>query len=151
MSTENEKLRQASLSITAGLSLNTTLASEVREAIRHAYMQDLKQLESELAAASAIAQGILAPANPLELGTDHIDKGRYDEAFQVLTGALRSKTATTPIPAILFQLGRLASLRRLDEDARELFYQAASRDVELTRKIVDFYMDQVARARSERQ
>ncbi|QNA88229.1 class I SAM-dependent methyltransferase [Massilia sp. Dwa41.01b] len=87
-------------------------------------------------------------ASPLELGTRHIDKGEYDEAFQVLTGALEKKTAATPIPAILFQLGRLAAFRQLDGDARELFYQAAVRDVELTKDIVDFYIDQVTRARS---
>lgn len=98
--------------------------------------------------ASAIAQKVLAPPSPLEIGRDHIDNGRYDHAFQVLTDALRYKTETTPVPAILFQLGRLASARHLDEDAKELFYQATLRDVELVKSVIDLYIDQVARARS---
>ena len=76
------------------------------------------------------------------------DNGRYDEAFQVLTGALQNEDAHPPVAAILFQLGRLAAARQLDEDAKELFHQATLHDVELTKQVIDFYSDQLARARS---
>jgi len=162
---DRDKLRYTSLAVVPGLSLNASgvrdlgtfceqwlaASPEQREAAHPKYLQHLAQVETEAAQAKVAAQQIVTPPSPLEIGTRHIDNGQYDEAFQVLTDALRNKTESTPIPAILFQLGRLADARKLNDDAKELFYQAAVRDVEVVKNVIDFYIDQVARARSGRQ
>lgn len=162
MSNDMERLCKTSLAIVPGISLNSSevrglsafceewLAASPaeRNAIHTKFLQDRAQLASKVATANAMAQKMIAPASPLEIGTRHIDIGQYDEAFEVLTGALRNKTDETPIPAILFQLGRLAACRNLNDDAKELFYQASLRDVELTKNIIDFYTDQIVRARA---
>lgn len=148
MSNDAEQLRKTSLAIIPGLSLKS---SEVR---------DLGTFCEQWLAASPEQREAVHPkhldhllprdvlSTPLDIGTRHIDNGRYDEAFQVLTGALQNEDAPPPVAAILFQLGRLATARQLDEDAKELFHQATLHDVELTRKVIDFYSEQLVRARS---
>lgn len=165
LSNDKEKQRKTSLAVIPGLSLNPSevrdlgafcgqwlaASPEQREAAHPKYLHHLTQVEIEAALTNAAAQKVAAPSTPLDIGTRHIDNGQYDEAFQVLTDALRNKTAPHSIPAILFQLGRLAAARHLKEDAKELFYQATLRDVELTKNVIDFYADQVERARSGQQ
>lgn len=162
---DRDKLRYTSLAIVPGLSLNASAvrdlgafceqwlaaSPEQREAAHPKYLQHLGQVETEVAQAHAAAQRIIAPASPLEIGTRHIDNGQYDEAFQVLTDVLRNKPDNAAIPPVLFQLGRLAAARNLNDDAKELFYQATVRDGELVKNVIDFYIDQVARARSGQQ
>lgn len=162
MSNDKDKLRKTSLAVIPGSSLNPSevrdlgafceqwlaASPEMRDAANHKYLHDLAQMEAEVALVNTAVQSITAAPSLLEIGTRHIDNGRYDEAFEILTGALRNKTESTPIPAILFQLGRLADARKLNDDAKELFYQAAVRDVEVVKNVIDFYIDQVARARS---
>ncbi|MGJ7914842.1 class I SAM-dependent methyltransferase [Massilia sp. LXY-6] len=162
VSNDKDNLRKTSLAIIPGLSLNSSevrdlgafckqwlaASPEQREAAHPRYLHHLAEVETAMALANTEAQKIIAAPRLLEIGTQHIDNGQYDEAFQVLTEALRNKTENTPVPAILFQLGRLAAFRHLNEDAKELFYQATLRDAELTKNVIDFYVDQVARARS---
>lgn len=162
-SNDKDKQRFTSLAIVPGLSLDAShvrdlgafceqwLAASPEQRRAAKYLHQLAQLEMEAEQAKATAQKILATPSPLEIGTRHIDNGRYDEAFQVLTDALRAKPDPAAIAPILFQLGRLAAARQLNDDAKELFYQAAMRDVEVIKDVIDFYIDQVARSRSGQQ
>ena len=159
-SNDEDKLHFTSLAIVPGVALDASgvrdlgafcekwLAASPEQRGAAKYLHELAQLETEAAQAKATAQKILITPSPLEIGTRHIDNGRYDEAFQVLTDVLRAKPENAAIPPVLFQLGRLADARKLNDDAKELFYQAAARDVEVVKNVIDFYIDQVARARS---
>jgi len=162
---DKDRLRNTSLAIIPGISLNSSevrdlgafceqwlaASPEQREAAHPKYLHHLAQVDAEVALANTAAHGVISAPSLLEIGKRHLDNAQYDEAFQVLTGALRNKTESTPIPAILFQLGRLAALRHLNEDAKELFYQATLLDAELTKNVIDFYIEQVARAGSGQQ
>lgn len=159
LSNDREQLRKTSLAVIPGLSLNSAsvrdlgdfcekwlaASPEQREAAKPKYLIELTHLKEQIASASTAAQKIIAPPTPLEIGTRHIDNGQLEEGFQVLSGALRAEPENA---AIIFQLGRLAASCNMNDDAKDLFCKAAERDPELIRKIVDFYVEQLARARA---
>ncbi|ADJ65887.1 methyltransferase domain-containing protein [Herbaspirillum seropedicae] len=159
ISNDRDMLRKTSLAVVPGLSLNSSAvrelgafcekwlaaSPEMRDAGNGQYLQNLAQLEREMASAQSAAQPLLAPMSPLEIGMEHIAAARYEEAFKVLTEALQNDGEN---PAVVFQLGRLAAICNMPEDAKELFYQAALRAPEIVKDIFDFYQEQLARARA---
>ncbi|MFL9924130.1 methyltransferase domain-containing protein [Herbaspirillum lusitanum] len=165
MSNDRDRLLKTSLAVIPGIHLNSgsvrDLASfceqwlkatpEQRSGAQDPYMSDLAQLEREVNMMNLAAKNnVVAPPPPppptlLEIGIQRINSAQYEGAFEALTEALAKEPENA---AIVFQMGRLAAICNMNEDARELFYQASLRDAELTKSIVDFYIEQLAKARA---
>ncbi|BEV17738.1 methyltransferase domain-containing protein [Herbaspirillum sp. DW155] len=159
ISNNREMQRKTSLAVVPGVSLNSlavrdlgvfcerwlAASPEMREADNGNYLRDLAQLERMVEQTQVATQPLLAPMTPLEIGMGHIEAARYEEAFKVLTEALKTDGQN---PAVVFQLGRLAAICNMNDDAKELFYQAALRAPEVVKDIVDFFQERLTRARA---
>lgn len=118
---------------------------EQREIGEDQYTRDLAQLQREVDMMQAAQRS--APPQPtlLEIGIARIDAAQYEGAFEVLSEALQKEPENADV---VFQMGRLAAICNMTDDARELFYQAVLRNPEMTKTIVDFYTMQVKNARA---
>ncbi|MFJ9451917.1 methyltransferase domain-containing protein [Herbaspirillum sp. NPDC101397] len=158
MSNDRDRLLKTSLAVLPGTRLNAgsvrdlgnfceqwlQATPEQRAAGEDRYTQDLRQLEREVSMIQALQGNVAPQPSLLETGILHIDAARYETAFEVLTEALQKEPENSDV---VFQLGRLAAICNMDEDAKELFYQASLRNSEMVKDIVDFYIRQVNNAR----
>lgn len=155
LSNDRDRQHKTSLAVIPGLTLNASsvhdlgafcekwLAAtpELREVAQDRYLHDLAQLEREVGTSNL---HIITPPSSVDIAIQHIDAEEYETAFKVLTDALQTEPENA---AVVFQLGRLAAICNMTEDAKELFYQATLRKPELTRDVVEFYTHQISKAK----
>jgi hypothetical protein len=106
---------------------------------------DLAKLQAEVAQLEASGTATAAPVSLLDSAIADINSARYEEAFATLNKALAQEPENADI---IFQMGRLAAICDMHNDAQLLFYQAALRNPELVKDIVSFFQRQVQNARN---
>lgn len=105
---------------------------------------DLAQLQAEVNHLEAHGASKVTPLSLLDSAIADINSARYEEAFTTLSKALAQEPENADI---VFQMGRLAAICDMHNDAQQLFYQATLRKPELVKDIVSFFQRQVQNAR----
>lgn len=116
-----------------------------RQAVEDPYSRELAQLQRQVDALAAAQRNAAPQLSLLEIGTARIDAGEFEGAFQVLSEALQKEPGNA---GAVFQMGRLAAINNMVDDARELFYQSTLLSPDMVKAIVDFYTLQVKNARA---
>jgi len=140
----HQPLPQTALAVLPGQSLSAGSVHDLGMFCQH-WFQATPQQRAASDAQDSSQLNLMAPSSPLEAGIEYINAAQYEEAFTELVKALQQEPENADV---VFQMGRLAAICNMDEDAKELFYQASLRKPELVKAIVDFYRLQVQNARA---